>query len=287
MTQAAAIAEFLLVWGDDMLAHHLAEKLTCHEAEALAELFRAFGREDEADMWISAHAEGDDIDDDHYKEENRHARRSRDGCRLDQGRGHGRVPLRGREGSAVTLTGNKLRIGSLFSGVGGLDLAVEEVFDAETVWQVEFDPNASTVLSKRFGVPNYHDVTAVNWDEVPPVDILAGGFPCQDVSAAGRKAGLAEGTRSGLWSHFHQAISVLRPQYVVIENVRGLLSAKASRSADLEQHDADVVLRAGGAVVGSLADIGYDARWLTLAAGAVGAPHKRERVFILAYPAGS
>lgn len=182
---------------------------------------------------------------------------------------------------------SKLRIGSLFSGVGGLDLAVEEVFDAETIWQVEFDPNASTVLAKRFGVPNYRDVTTVDWNEVPPVDILAGGFPCQDVSAAGRKAGIADGTRSGLWSYFAEAIDVLRPQYVVIENVRGLLSAKATRSSDLGQLDSDVVLRAGGAVIGHLADIGYDARWLTLAAGSVGAPHKRERVFVLAHPAGS
>lgn len=181
---------------------------------------------------------------------------------------------------------SKLRIGSLFSGVGGLDLAVEEVFDAETVWQVEFDPSAATVLDKRFGVPNYRDVTKVNWHEVPPVDILAGGFPCQDVSCAGRKAGLAEGTRSGLWSYFAEAITVLRPQYVVIENVRGLLSAKATRTEGLEEFGSDVALRAGGAVLGDLADIGYDARWLTLAAGAVGAPHKRERVFILAYPAG-
>lgn len=136
-------------------------------------------------------------------------------------------------------------------------------------------------------MPNYRDVTEVDWNEVPPVDILCGGFPCQDVSAAGRKAGIAAGTRSGLWSYFAEAIDVLRPQYVVIENVRGLLSAKATRTRGLGQPDSDVVLRAGGAVVGDLADIGYDARWLTLAAGAVGAPHKRERVFILAHPAGA
>lgn len=115
-----------------------------------------------------------------------------------------------------------MRLGSLFSGVGGLDLAVEEVFGAETVWQVEFDASASTVLEKRFGVPNYRDVTKVDWSKVPPVDVLCGGFPCQDLSAAGRKAGLATGTRSGLWSYFAEAIDVLRPQYVIIENVRGL-----------------------------------------------------------------
>ena len=170
---------------------------------------------------------------------------------------------------------SKLTIGSLFSGVGGLDLAVEEVFDAETIWQVEFNPAAATVLAKRFGVPNYRDVTAVNWHEVPAVDILAGGFPCQDVSAAGRKAGIAEGTRSGLWSYFAEAIDVLRPQFVVIENVKGLLSAKASDGGTGSAFE--VILR-------DLAEAGYDAQWLTVPASDAGAPHRRDRVFILATP---
>jgi len=172
---------------------------------------------------------------------------------------------------------NKRKIGSLFSGAGGLDLAVEEVFDAETIWQVEFEKAPSLVLAKRFGVPNYKDVTKVNWHEVPAVDILTGGFPCQDVSAAGRKRGITEGTRSGLWSYFAEAIDVLRPQYAIIENVKGLLSAKATGSEG-------VSIRAMGRVLGDLADIGYDASWKTLPAGAVGAPHRRERVFILATP---
>jgi DNA (cytosine-5)-methyltransferase 1 len=172
-----------------------------------------------------------------------------------------------------------LRIGSLFSGVGGLDLAVEEVFEARTVWQVEKDDAASLVLAKRFGVPNYRDVSSVNWRAVEPVEILCGGFPCQDVSAAGRRAGLAAGTRSGLWQYFAEAIDILRPQIVVIENVRGLLSAKAIRSGGmgLSGPAVDGELRAAGAVLGDLADIGYDARWTTLAAAGVGAPHKRER----------
>jgi len=164
-------------------------------------------------------------------------------------------------------------IGSLFSGVGGLDLAVEDVFDAHTVWQVECDPSARTVLAKRFGVPIYHDVTAVDWSTVEPVDILAGGFPCQDVSAAGLRKGLADGTRSGLWSYFAEAIDVLRPQYVVIENVKGLLSAKATDDR-----------RAMAVVIGDLADLGYDAKWKVLPASAAGAPHRRDRVFILAQP---
>lgn len=118
--------------------------------------------------------------------------------------------------------------------------------------------------------------------------------PCQDVSAAGRRAGITEGTRSGLWSYFADAIAALRPQIVVIENVRGLLSAKAIRSSAVESYDAALgngsdgpVLRAAGAVLGDLADLGYDAQWATVAASSVGAPHRRERVFIVAHPAGS
>ncbi|UJD20919.1 DNA methylase [Mycobacterium phage Zimmer] len=173
-----------------------------------------------------------------------------------------------------------MRIGSLFSGVGGLDLAVEEVFGGETVWQSEVNPHASTVLAKRFGVPNLGDITKIDWHDVPPVDVLCGGFPCQDVSHAGLKAGIESGTRSGLWAHFAQAIDIMRPRFVVIENVRGLLSAKATGPQG-------VSMRAMGRVLGDLSDIGYDASWKTLAAGSVGAPHRRERVFILATPSDS
>ena len=184
-----------------------------------------------------------------------------------------------------------MRIGSLFSGVGGLDMAVEHVFDGTVAWHSEMDKDACAVLEYRFpGVPNLGDITQVDWHQVEPVDVICGGFPCQDLSAAGKRAGIKEGTRSGLWSHFARAIDVIRPSYVVIENVRGILSAKAHRP--VEHEDAVVgedqgerpVLRALGAVCGDLSDIGYGARWTTLAASAVGAPHKRERVFILATP---
>jgi DNA (cytosine-5)-methyltransferase 1 len=168
-------------------------------------------------------------------------------------------------------------IGSLFSGMGGLDLAVEEVFGARTIWQCEPAKAPATVLEKRFGVPNLGDITKVDWSTVERPDILCGGFPCQDVSAAGRKQGIEDGTRSGLWSYFADAIDILRPQYAVIENVRGLLSGKAKGPQG-------VSIRAMGRVLGDLADLGYDAKWKTLAAGSVGAPHKRERVFILATP---
>lgn len=124
-----------------------------------------------------------------------------------------------------------MRIGSLFSGAGGLDRAVEEVFSGTVAWQSEIDPAASKVLAHRFpGVPNLGDITAVDWADVPPVDVLCGGFPCQDVSAAGKRAGIKDGTRSGLWSVFAEAIDALRPQWVVVENVRGLLSATAHRT---------------------------------------------------------
>lgn len=187
------------------------------------------------------------------------------------------------------------RIGSLFSGAGGLDLAVEHVTGGRTVWHCEADPDASKVLAAHWpDVPNLGDITAVDWGyvaEVAPIEVLCGGFPCQDVSAAGRRAGIASGTRSGLWLEYAEAINQLRPQLVVIENVRGLLSGYAHRAMepgpdDLGDRSGRPVLRAAGAVLGDLADLGYDARWTTVAASEVGAPHRRERVFIVAYPQG-
>lgn len=182
-----------------------------------------------------------------------------------------------------------MNIGSLFSGAGGLDMAVEHVFGGNVVWHCEQDKAASKVLAHRWpNVPNLGDITAVDWTAVEPVDVLCGGFPCTDVSAAGKRAGIAEGTRSGLWSEMAVAIGVLRPSIVIIENVRGLLSARAHRnveSADttLGNKSERFILRAAGAVLGDLADLGYDAQWTTVAAGDVGAPHRRERVFVVAY----
>src|SRR5581483_5726033 len=116
--------------------------------------------------------------------------------------------------------GRAMRIGSLFSGGGGLDLADEHVFGGRVVWHCENDPAASKVLAHRWpGVPNLHDITTVDWTQVEPVDVLCGGFPCQDISSAGKQAGMGAGTRSGLWSDFARAIDALRPRWVVIENV--------------------------------------------------------------------
>lgn len=184
-----------------------------------------------------------------------------------------------------------MKIGSLFSGYGGLELGIIDAIGGEVVWHCEFDKAPSKILETRFpGIPNFGDVTQVDWATVEPVDVLCGGFPCQDVSLAGKRAGLKDGTRSGLWAHFATAIETLRPRLVVIENVRGLLSADAT-VGEMEscpwcmgEDDSEHRLRALGAVLGTLADIGYDAEWLTVPASAAGAPHRRERVFIVAYP---
>ena len=182
----------------------------------------------------------------------------------------------------------KLRIGSLFSGYGGLDLATQNVFDAEVVWHCEWDDAPSKILEYRFpNIPNFRDVSKVDWASVPPVDILTGGFPCQDLSLAGKRAGLHDGTRSGLWSEFARAIDVLKPKFVVIENVRGLLSASATNS-ELEScpwcmgnESGEPVLRALGAVLGDLESLGFDAIWQGIRAADAGAAHSRFRVFIL------
>ena len=181
----------------------------------------------------------------------------------------------------------RLKIGSLFSGYGGLDQAAENVFDADTVWHCESDDAPSKILAARYpGVPNYRDVSKVDFTALEQVDILTGGFPCQDLSLAGKRAGLKEGTRSGLWSEFARAIDELQPLFVIAENVRGLLSATAH--SDLEfcpwcmgETDSEPALRALGAVLGSLADLGYDARWVGVRAADAGAPHNRFRIFVL------
>jgi DNA (cytosine-5)-methyltransferase 1 len=203
------------------------------------------------------------------------------------------------------------RVGSLFSGYGGLDLAVEEVFDARTVWFSEINEPVARVFAHHWpDVPNLGDITTIDWSSVAPVDVLCGGFPCQDVSTVGKMAGLAPGTRSGLWAHMARAVEALEPRWVVIENVRGLLSASAIRptpegddderrnpepatpaGATLRDMEPDPwglgdqparPLRALGAVLGDLADLRYNAKWIGLPASAIGAPHPRFRIFILA-----
>ena len=180
-------------------------------------------------------------------------------------------------------------IGSLFTGYGGLEMGVQAAIGGTVAWHSEIEPAACKLLDIRFpGTPNIGDITAVDWGSVPRVDVLVGGFPCQDLSSAGNGAGLQHGTRSGLWANFAHAISELRPQLVIIENVRGLLSGKTEESRDHLSDRGRVVGRTGramGRVLRDLAHCGYDARWGVYRASDVGAPHRRERVFILATPA--
>lgn len=183
-----------------------------------------------------------------------------------------------------------LTIGSLFAGYGGLDRATEVAFGARTAWVSEIDTGACKVLAHRFpGVPNHGDITRIDWASVEPVDIITGGSPCQDLSTAGRRAGMTDGTRSNLWVQMREAIAHVQPTYVVWENVRGSLSAEAA--SDLEHcpgcmgspDDRGTVLRALGRVLGDLADLGFDAEWRGLRASDVGACHQRFRIFVLAW----
>lgn len=166
-------------------------------------------------------------------------------------------------------------------------MAVAQVFNAEIAWHCEWDAAPSKILEDNFpGIPNYRDVSKVEWDSVEQVDILCGGFPCQDLSLAGSRAGLKEGTRSGLWSEFAKAIDTIKPKYVVIENVRGLLSGKAYSDVELGEEfvvekSGEPALRAMGAVLGDMAELGYDCRWQGVPASEAGAPHQRFRVFVL------
>lgn len=161
-----------------------------------------------------------------------------------------------------------MKIGSLFAGIGGLELGLERAGVGHTVWQVERDPFCQKVLARHWpDATRYDDVTTVDWSTVEPVEVICGGFPCQDLSYAGKGAGLA-GARSGLWREYVRAIRGVRPQFVVVENVPALLA----RGLDI--------------VLGDLAACGYDAEWDCIPAAAVGAPHRRDRVFLVAYPDG-
>lgn len=161
-----------------------------------------------------------------------------------------------------------MRVGSLCSGYGGLDLAVHEVFGGQPVWFADPDPAAGRILARHWpGVPNHGDITAVDWTRVEPVDVLTAGFPCQPWSAAGRQRGTDDPRH--LWPAVATAVRVLRPGVVVLENVSGF------------------AVRGAPAVLADLAGLGYDARWLRLPASHIGAPHRRERWFALAWPAAT
>lgn len=160
---------------------------------------------------------------------------------------------------------NALTVGSLFSGIGGIDLGLERA-GLDVRWMVERDPYCQGVLRRHWpDIPLYDDITTTDWKDVERVDVVAGGFPCQPFSYAGLRAGV--GDDRWLWPAIVACLRALRPRYVLLENVAALLS------------DAD----AFGAVLGDLHLLGFDAEWSTLPACAVGAPHTRDRVFVLAY----
>lgn len=159
-----------------------------------------------------------------------------------------------------------LRIGSLCTGYGGLDMAVSTVFGGQLAWCADNDRHVRIILAARYpGVANLGDLTTIDWHEVAPVDIISAGFPCQDISYNGRGAGIEKGARSGIWRNIVEGIRVLRPKLVVVENVAAIRRRGIDR------------------VLGDLAEVGYYAVWTSLRASDVGAPHRRERVFILAY----
>ena len=157
-----------------------------------------------------------------------------------------------------------MRVLSLFSGIGGLDLGLERA-GMEVVAQCEVDPYCCRILAKHWPhVPNFGDVTTIDWSTVPDVDLICGGYPCQPFSLAGRRQG-ADDVRH-LWPYVLDAVRHLRPSWVLLENVPGHLSLGFGR------------------VLGDLAESGYDAEWDCIPAAAVGAHHRRDRVFIVAYP---
>jgi DNA (cytosine-5)-methyltransferase 1 len=159
-----------------------------------------------------------------------------------------------------------VKIGSLCTGYGGLDMAVEAYFNAEMVWCAEIDKYASQLIEQRFNKPNLGDIKQIKWDEVEPVDILTAGYPCQPFSTAGQRKGTQD--ERHIWPYIIEAICTIRPSIVVLENVRGHLSLGFKE------------------VLSDLAKNGYDARWQIVRASDVGAPHQRARLFIIAYPKG-
>ena len=157
-----------------------------------------------------------------------------------------------------------LTVGSLFSGIGGLDLGLERA-GMRVAWQSEIDPYACKVLAKHWPeVPNHGNIKEIDWRRVEPVDVICGGYPCQPFSTAGKRRG--EEDPRHLWPWVREAISQLRPRYAILENVRGHLSL------------------GGTTVLGEIAAFGYDAEWRVVSAASVGANHRRDRIIIVAYP---
>lgn len=164
---------------------------------------------------------------------------------------------------------NPLRLGSLCTGYGGLDLGVGQVLGVEHTWHAELDPDAGAVLAAHWpGVPNLGDLRGIDWAAVEPVDVLTAGFPCQPVSAAGRRKGIND--ERWLWDDIHRAVGRMdpRPRVLVLENVAGLLTANRGHAM--------------ARVIHGLAQLGYVGRYRLLRASDIGAAHRRERWFCTA-----
>lgn len=174
----------------------------------------------------------------------------------------------------------KLQVLDLFSGIGGFSLGLERTGGFETVAFCEVAEFPRSVLAKHWpDVPIYEDAKNVTGEQliadgIAPVVITA-GFPCQDVSIAGRKNGIDEGTRSGLWSEVIRLVREIRPRFLIVENVPNLLRGPRQRPGAWF-----------GRILGDLASCRYDAEWQIIPASAVGLPHRRERVWVVAYPCG-
>lgn len=182
-------------------------------------------------------------------------------------------------------------VGSVCTGYGGIEMALREVLGTgRPEWVADNDAGVVKILQARYpGIPNLGDISAgVEWRSVTPVDILASGFPCTDLSCAGGRAGL-HGQHSGVWVHVFRAIAEQRPSLVCLENVRGICSAKANSHLEYcpgcMGDRKDRIVRALGVVFGDLAGIGFDAEWCCVRACDIGAPHERKRIVILAWPA--
>jgi len=158
----------------------------------------------------------------------------------------------------------EVTVGSLFSGIGGLDLGLERA-GMKVIWQSEIDPYCCKVLKKHWPeVPNHGNIKEINWQEIQKPNVIAGGYPCQPFSQAGKRKGTQDPRH--LWPWVREAISQLRPDYAILENVPGHLTM------------------GGTEVIGALTEIGYDAEWRVVSAAGLGANHLRKRIIIVAYP---
>lgn len=194
-----------------------------------------------------------------------------------------------------------MKVGSIFSGIEGMGLGLLDAFeDAELVWHAEVDPAASSVLARHFDAPNLGDVTKIDWSTVEPVDLLIGGPPCQAISSAGLRRGIAD--ERWMWPEAFRAMAELTPAWCLWENPVGLLNGRQKDGDDAEDEDDDAVEPGDGEVgpsdgnlggpatdpswfghvLGEMVKVGYVGRWGCIRSSDVGAPHRRERLFIAA-----